>query len=261
MKHLLRSNTSYFIPIQILLTGVVIAAAVYGNFSWHWWLAGLIGYFCTGCLGITVTFHRYLSHKAFKMPKFLEYIFSFFGAMGGTGSSIGWVAVHRQHHAKSDRPGDPHSPRQLGWRVFFPNYNFEWNKWPIRDLIVDKFHLYIHEYYFGIVVLWAAVLSIAFGLEGFIFLFAMPIVLQVWSSVLSNYGNHATWWPFGYRNYNLKDDSVNSLPLALITWGEGWHNNHHRFPRSYTFQRNWWELDPTAWVIDLIRTDRQKTIS
>lgn len=256
-RDLVRSNTQYFIPIQLALTALVLWAAIFGNYAWYWWVAGLVGYFCTGCLGITVTFHRYLSHKSFKLARPLEYLFSFFGAMGGTGSSIGWVAVHRQHHSNSDRPGDPHSPKLYGWKVFFPNYMFKWNKWPIRDLIVDKFHLYLHEYYFAIIALWAAVLTLAFGTEGFIFLFALPIVCQVWSSVLSNYGNHATWWPFGYRNFNLRDDSVNSMPLAMITWGEGWHNNHHRFPGSYTFKQKWWELDPTAWVIDLVRQDRR----
>lgn len=253
LKTLVRSNTNYFIPIQLTLTALVLGAAIFGDFSWHWWVAGVFCYFCTGCLGVTVMFHRYLSHKSYKTSKWIEYLFSFFGAMGGTGSSIGWVAVHRQHHIYSDKPGDPHSPKILGWRVFFPNYMFKWNKWPIRDLIVDKFHLFLHEYYFAIVGAWALLLTLIFGLEGFIFLFAMPIVLQVWFSVISNYGNHAPNWPFGYQNFDTKDLSVNSLPLALITWGEGWHNNHHRYPGSYTFKQKWWELDPTAWVINLIK--------
>ena len=76
---LLRSNTKYFIPLQITLTLVILWALIFGGFSWYWWVFGLIGYFVTGCLGITVTFHRYLSHKSFKISKWLEYIFSFFG--------------------------------------------------------------------------------------------------------------------------------------------------------------------------------------
>jgi len=250
---LLRSNTKYFIPLQITLTLVILWALIFGGFSWYWWVFGLIGYFITGCLGITVTFHRYLSHKSFKISKWLEYIFSFFGAMGGTGSSIGWVAVHRQHHSHSDVEGDPHSPRLNGWKVLFPNYDFKWNKWPIRDLIVDKFHLFLHEYYFGILFSWGVLLSLLFGVEGFIFLFCFPIVCQVWSSVLSNYVNHATWLPFGYKNFDIKDDSVNSLPLALITFGEGWHNNHHKFPGRSSFKHKWWEYDLTGWVIKIIK--------
>lgn len=256
LRNLLRSNTAYFVPIQITLTLLLIGAAVWGDFAWTWWLAGVGMYFLTGCLGVTVTFHRGLTHRSYRTHRFLEYLFSFFGCMGGTGSGIGWVAVHRQHHANSDRPGDPHSPLLSGWRVLFPNYDFKWNKWPIRDLITDPVHLAMHEYYFGLIALWAVFLTLLAGVEGFIFLWAMPIVLQVWSSVISNYGNHSPNWPGSYQNFNTRDRSVNSLPLALITWGEGWHNNHHRFPGSYTFQQRWWELDPTAWVISIIRTDR-----
>jgi len=253
MKNIFRSNTSYFIPIQITLTIVMLLAIILGDFSWKWWVAGIVSYFITGCLGITVTFHRYLTHHSFKMSKSLEYLFSFFGSMGGTGSTIGWVAVHRHHHSHSDTIEDPHSPRHQGWKVLFPNYDFTWNKWAVRDLLVNKFHLFLHQYYFLILAVWASILTTCFGVAGFVFLFSMPIVCQVWSSVLSNYVNHAQWVPFGYRNYNLKDDSVNNALLALITFGEGWHNNHHATPGRASFKRKWWEFDLTGSVINLIK--------
>ena len=123
MRNIFRSNTNYFIPIQITLTIVLLLAIIFGDFSWKWWVAGVVSYFITGCLGITVTFHRYLTHHSFKMSKSLEYLFSFFGSMGGTGSTIGWVAVHRHHHSHSDTIEDPHSPRHQGWKVLFPNYD------------------------------------------------------------------------------------------------------------------------------------------
>jgi fatty-acid desaturase len=173
--------------------------------------------------------------------------------MGGTGSTIGWVAVHRHHHSHSDTIEDPHSPRHQGWKVLFPNYDFTWNKWAVRDLLVNKFHLFLHQYYFLILALWALILTALFGIAGFVFLFSMPIVCQVWSSVLSNYVNHAQWVPFGYRNYNLKDDSVNNALLALITFGEGWHNNHHATPGRASFKRRWWEFDLTGSIINLVK--------
>lgn len=252
------SNTKYFLHLQLLLTVVLLWAAFFGGYDLSWWIYGIIGYFITGCLGVTLTFHRYLSHKSFTMPKWLEYLFSFFGAMGGTGSSVGWVWVHREHHKHSDEEVDPHSPKHHGWKVLFPNYELTGNKYIVRDLITDKFHFILHKYYYLILIGWASLLTLLFGIKGFIFLFAMPVVLQIWVSVLSNYINHSKWFPGGYRNYDIKDDSVNHFLIALISWGEGWHNNHHYNTRSYSFKRKWWEFDLTAFIIDLIRTDRKK---
>lgn len=257
MKNLFVANTRYFTIIQILLTTVLLLAAIFGDYGWKWWLLGLFGYFLTGCLGITMTYHRYLSHRSFKMPKWLEYLFTFFGCVGGTGSSIGWVAIHRQHHKHSDDENDPHSPRHQGLKVLFPSYITDGNKFTVRDLIVDKYHFFLHKYYFLILLGWASLLTLMFGLPGFIFLFSMPIVCQVWVSVLSNYVNHSEWFPGGYKNFDIKDDSINHPLIALISWGEGWHNNHHHNTRSYTFKRKWWEFDLTAFIIDLIRTDKK----
>ena len=90
-----------------------------------WWLASVGMYFITGCLGITITFHRYLTHRSFSMPLWMEKLFTLFGCMGGTGSSIGWVAVHKNHHRYADRPGDPHSPVTQGFSLFYANYDFQ----------------------------------------------------------------------------------------------------------------------------------------
>jgi stearoyl-CoA desaturase (delta-9 desaturase) len=257
MKNLFVANTKYFTTIQILLSIILLSYIIIFDYSWLWLIAGVFGYFLTGCLGITLTFHRYLSHKSFKMPRWLEYLFTFFGCMGGTGSSIGWVAIHRQHHKHSDNENDPHSPRHQGWKVLFPSYITNGNKFTIRDLITNKYHFFLHKYYFLILISWGLLLSLFFGLPGFIFLFCMPIVCQVWVSVLSNYVNHSEWFPGGYKNFNIKDDSINHFLIALISWGEGWHNNHHNNTRNYTFKEKWWEFDLTAFIIDLIRTDKK----
>lgn len=259
-KNLFVANTKYFTTIQILLSVVLLFYIVIFDYSWIWLIAGFFGYFLTGCLGITLTFHRYLSHKSFKLSKFLERVFTFLGAMGGTGSSIGWVSIHREHHKHSDKEEDPHSPKYQGWKILFPSYIHNGNKFTVRDLIIDPYHFFIHKYYFLILIIWASFLSFIFGIKGFIFLFCMPIVCQVWVSVLSNYVNHSKWFPGGYKNFDIKDDSVNNPFIALISWGEGWHNNHHHNTRNYTFKKKWWELDITGYIIDLIRLDK-KTIN
>lgn len=254
LKKLTRTNTALFPYIYFAALVTAISTAIFGNFAWYWWVLSIGVYFLTGCLGITVTFHRYLTHRTFKMPKFLEYLFSWFGAIGGTGSAIGWVAVHQVHHHNSDLEKDPHSPHIYGWKLFVANYPFDMNTWSVRKLIVDPFHRFVHEYYNLLLVLWGLLLM-AIDIKFLLFGFIVPIVLQITISNLSNYWNH---YPHatGYQNFDTGDYSTNSWWLALLAWGEGWHNNHHAKPWSYTFKEKWWEFDPSAWVINLIRTDK-----
>lgn len=148
------SNVSS-IKIYQILTTIVTACLVFNNFEIEWWALSIFVYFCTGCLGITITYHRYLAHKAFKMPKVFEYLFSIFGAFGGTGSTIGWLAVHNVHHKFSDLDKDPHSPHLLGLRLLLTNYNYKFNPRDAKPLLRDKFHIFLHQYYNLILLIWA----------------------------------------------------------------------------------------------------------
>lgn len=251
LKNLTRSNSSFFVPFQIALTTIFISHLFMANYPSNWIFGTLVMYFFTGCLGITLTFHRYLSHNSFKMHPALEYLFTFFGSVGGTGSSIGWVGVHQQHHLHSDQHGDPHSPKLYGWRIFFPSYTFVINKWRMRRLVTNRFHIFIHEYYLAVLIAWGLLIYAVSGLNGLVFLFVGPIVMQIWISVLSNFANHQE--SIGYRNFDTKEDSNNCWWLALLTWGEGWHNNHHRHPHRSTFAVKWWEIDVTGLVVSLVR--------
>jgi stearoyl-CoA desaturase (delta-9 desaturase) len=174
----------------------------------------------------------------------LEYLFSFFGAVGGTGSTIGWLAVHNKHHKFSDKCEDPHSPHSLGTKLLLTNYNYQFNPLDARALLRDKFHIFLHQYYTAILFTWALILLLI-DIKVFLFVFIVPIFLQIWASNISNYFNHMS----GYSNYETDDNSKNTWWVSLITWGEGWHNNHHAEPWTYTFQRRWWEIDISAYVI------------
>lgn len=247
------SNSKGIFFLNAISTAVFLYA-VSRPYAANWWLFSLGVFFLTGCLGVTVTFHRYFSHKSFKMSKVLEYLFSFFGAMGGTGSLIGWVALHRTHHMHSDRPGDPHSPSNGKLKVLLSQYNFVLNKWLVRDLISNRFHRALHMYYHLIILVWA-MLWASLGLEWFIFVVAIPVFLQTWVSTLSNVFNH---W-LGYRNFETAEKSTNNAFVALISWGEGWHNNHHKNPSNWNFKVKWWELDISALVIRLIKTNSRQS--
>lgn len=240
---------------QVVFTIVTIAALFMG-YGWEYWLASVGVYFLTGCLGVTVTYHRFLSHRSFSMPKWLEYPFSLLAALGGTGSSIGWVLIHKLHHKYSDRDGDPHSPHN-GYKTLFSLYTYKINLYSARNLLKSKFHLFLHQYYYLILLAWALFL-LAFGVDVLLFGFIVPVAIQIWTSNISNYGNHM----WGYRNFKTNENSRNTWWIAAITWGEGWHNNHHARPGSYTFKLKWWEFDVSGAVIYIIAllTGRRHTL-
>lgn len=247
LQFLFASNTKGIFFLQIMSTLVFLYYLIFVDSEWYWWASSLFVYFLTGALGITITFHRYLAHKSFAMPKILEYLFSFFGAMGGTGSSIGWMAVHKAHHKYSDTEKDPHNPHLIGLKLLISSYNYTFNFWDAKTLLNNKFHLVLHRFYYLIMIIWATFLMVL-DLNFLVFLFCIPIFFQIWASNISNYANHM----FGYQNYSTTDHSKNTWWVSLITWGEGWHNNHHAEPWTYTFQRKWWEFDISGYVIYII---------
>jgi fatty-acid desaturase len=243
----LTASSSEGVAIVQLLSTLGLIFSVFAYTGSAFWLLSLFIYFCTGCLGITVTFHRFLSHRSFSMPTALEKVFSFFGSMGGTGSALGWVALHRAHHQHSDQEQDPHSPANGALALFLSRYRFQLNKWVVRDMIADPFHRFMHMYYHLILLGWS-VIWLCLDFKLFLFVVAVPMAIQIWVSILSNCFNHL----LGYRNFETNEKSTNNIFIALISWGEGWHNNHHRYPRRWNFQVKWWELDISSWVIRLI---------
>lgn len=246
-RSLTTSNSAVFPYFQAIGAACILLALFAGQ-SWRWWAVSGFVYFLMSCLGLTVTYHRFLTHRAFKMSKWKEYLFCCFGALGCTGSPIGWIGVHRMHHARADQPGDPHSPRLRGMEILAGRLDLSFNKWTVRRIFQERFHRWLHEYYF----LWLlACVLLLLAINPFALLFGMlvPAGLLLNVSSLSNYLNHK----IGYRNFDTDDDSSNNVLISLLAWGEGWHNNHHRNPQAWNLRIRWWELDPTAWVIRLVR--------
>lgn len=238
----------------IALTNLCLAIVgmyVYGV-SLVW--ASFLMYFVFACLGITVTFHRYLCHKSYNLNPFLEKLFSIFGCLSGTGSSIAWVATHFNHHRYSDKPLDPHSPKYTGWRMFTLDYIKQDNvRNYMKDLLRDPFHQFLHRYYLLINILFA-VLLLSISFEVLIFFYCLPATIVVIMSNVVNYVGHNYNLPGSFRSYNLKDESSNNPWFSLITFGEAMHNNHHRYPKSPSTGTKWYHFDISGWVIKLIRT-------
>ena len=256
MTNFLSSSTrgaQIFLLFNIALT--VIGLSVY-TVSWSTLGLVILGYFIYGCLGVVVTFHRLLTHGSYEVNPAISKLFSIFGCLGGTGSSLAWVAIHINHHLKSDKINDPHSPLYKGWKIFFLDYQGEVDKdtkWRMKRLVTDKFHQFLHRYYFLVIVAWDILLFAIGGLYLVIFFHFAPAALTAIMSNVVNYIGHKPTWVGAYRRYKLSDQSTNNWLWAIPAWGETWHNNHHRHPRNFSCGEKWWEIDISALVIRLIK--------
>lgn len=249
LKSLWYPREWFFIMMQLLALSAFVWAII-NPASISYWLLSLLGYFLITCLGITVTFHRLLTHRSYKLAKPLIYLFSFFGNIGCTGSSVGWVFVHRTHHAYADKPGDPHSPVTLGAvGAIIGNYGGPFNKWSVKDLINDPVQRFMHEYYIAIVLSLLVLLAIINPLLA-VYLFLIPVFFNTIASRFSNWIDHNP--KFGTRPVNTKDASHNVWWWSFLTFGEGWHNNHHAKPGEYRIGSEWWQFDPGKYVINTL---------
>lgn len=238
------NNPTTLLVFNLLIFATLILAPIFCDLNWEFLVGSLFVYFLNICCGVSTTYHRALTHLAFKMPKWLERTFATFACLAGTGSPIMWVMTHRQHHRFADKEGDPHPPSGV-WKTIFGVYPRVTSH--IRDIVRDKYYTFWHRHYFGLVILWGAFLAL-FGMNAFFFLFVVPITASITVS------NALNWWGhkesmISYRNYDLRDYSQNNWPMAFFAFGEGWHNNHHRHPGSAQFGIKKWEIDVSYLVI------------
>ena len=233
-------------------------------FRWSALVLTMALYWLTGSIGVCLGYHRLLTHGAFQTYKPIRWLIALIGGLSGEGSAIDWVANHRKHHAHSDHDGDPHSPRDgawwahmfwLGWTIHGHEYEPHIRRWA-PDLAKDAAMRLLGAWFIPIHVLsGVALLGAGYWLGGF----PLAWSFLVWGLfVRLVFVLHATWLVnsaahmWGYRNYETTDESRNNWLVALITFGEGWHNNHHAFPRMARQGHKWWELDPTFGVIRLM---------
>jgi len=255
MKYLASSTHGAQVLLVVSLLATISGIYLYG-LSFHTIMLVILGYFLYGCLGVVVTYHRLLTHNSYKTSPLLVKILSAFGCMAGTGSPIAWVAIHINHHLKSDKEGDPHSPWNKGYKIFSLDYEKEVNtdtRWRMRSLITDKYQQFLHRYYFAIIAMYGLFLYMIGGYYLLVFLLLAPSLVTGIMSNIVNYAGHMPHWWGSYRTFNLNDKSSNNWIWAIPSWGEAWHNNHHRFPRNAYFGQKWYEIDISGLVIKLIK--------
>jgi len=220
-------------------------------FSWKALaLAVLMHYVAVG-LGISMGYHRLHTHRSYKLPVPLEYFLAFCGTLSLEGGPIFWVATHRVHHQFSDRPGDPHSPREGAWWAHIvwlltgetKHNNTRMMAKYAPDLAKDRFYVMLNNYHWVPSVLLGVVLFMLGGWSFFLWGTFARIVFGLHATWLVNSATHM----WGSRRFNTRDDSRNNWWVALLTFGEGWHNNHHAHPTSARHGLTWYELD-ISWI-------------
>ena len=227
------------------------ALAAFFFFSWRNLAVALFLLWMATGLGISMGYHRLHTHRSYKVPRWLEYFFAVCGALTLEGGPIFWVATHRIHHQKSDQAGDPHSPRDGAWWAHCgwiligesKHSNTRLMAKYAPDLAKHRFYVWLNNYHWLPMVVLTGALYLLGGL---------PLVL--WGVCLRVvFGLHATWLVnsathlWGSRRFSTSDDSRNNWWVALITFGEGWHNNHHAHPSSARHGLAWYELD-VSWI-------------
>jgi fatty-acid desaturase len=254
----------------------VAALGAFFFFSWTRLAVSAILYILAINVGIGMCYHRLLTHRGYHVPKWLEYAMTVCATLSLEGGPIFWVGTHRVHHQLSDQEGDPHTPHEggwwahVGWLLFGQSLHAQTEALGrySPDLRKDKFHVWISKYHWLPIVLSGVVLLAGGWYFGG---WVNGIAMVLWGVGLRiTLGLHATWLVnsathmWGSRRFETKDDSRNSWWVALLTGGEGWHNNHHAHPVSARHGLRWYEVDPNfygIWILSKLGLARKVKVA
>lgn len=243
--------------LTIIVVCHLLIIPAFFMFSWQNLAVMLIGNWIVGSLGVGLGYHRLLTHRSFKAPKWLEYTLTIFASMSLQNEAYKWVATHRLHHQFTETEKDPHSTRDgfwwahMGWimRGTAQDHDEATFKKYVPDLLKDKGQVLIARFFYLPIIISAFLL---FALGGWGMVFWGVFVRLV-------FGWHTTWFVnslahlFGKRPNQTNDDSTNNWFVAILTFGEGWHNNHHAFPTSARHGLKWYQFDMNWLTIQLFK--------
>ena len=269
-----RIRWDYLLPLAII-HGLALFVVVPWLFSWTGLICFQIGITVFGQLGVPIGYHRLLTHRSFRVPKWLERTFVTIAMCCAQNTPARWVSWHRMHHQHADEPGDPHSPlvtffwAHTGWLVTDDHDTHSaasYYKYA-RDILEDPYYFYLEKnrvlansiYLLHALLFFLAGVGCGWVWGGPLAGLQFGLSLLVWGVLARTvWVWHITWAVnslshlFGYRNYETRDDSRNNWFVAILTGGEGWHNNHHQDPTSATVQHRWWEIDLNYYIIKLL---------
>ncbi len=245
-----KSTIGWFIFLHL---GALLAF-IPSTFSWS--AVGLFAfmYWLTASVGVCLGFHRYLTHRSMKMPRWLNYFVVFCGTLACQNGPLKWAAQHRMHHQGSDTPIDPHNASQgfwwshIGW-MCYDRYRFD-NKARLRkytkDINGDKFYQFLEKYFIHIQIALGILFYLIGGISWVVWGIFVRLVVVYHATWLVNSACHK----WRYRNFEIKDDlSTCCWWVAILSFGEGWHNNHHYYSKSAKAGLKWYELDLTYFLV------------
>lgn len=253
--------------VVVIGIGFMHIAALLAFMPEYFTISGLLVFlfmsWLTGGVGITLCYHRLLTHRSFKTPKWFEYILTMCGCLAWQGGPVQWVGVHRIHHKFSDEEEDPHSPKHgfswghMLWCMHKEGENRMKGVDAAKDLLRDPVLRFLNTWF--PLVQFALIPVIFYG--GYLFegTFNGGMSWVVWGVfVRIVFVYHGTWFvnsaahTWGYRNFETNEHSTNLWWVALMSYGEGWHNNHHAFQRSAAHGLRWFEIDITYMLIRIL---------
>ncbi|KAK9069792.1 hypothetical protein SSX86_010188 [Deinandra increscens subsp. villosa] len=246
------------IDIKVGLTIVSVhLLALFAPFTFTWGAlcAAIVTSVSFGLFGITLSYHRNLAHRSLKLPKWLEYTFAYIGVLSMQRDPIFWVSIHRYHHQYVDSEKDPHSPTfgfwfsHMGW-IFDNGYIFEkyQERKNVEDLKNQVFYRFIKKTYPLHTIAFAAIVYSVGGFSYLVWVVGVTNTCVLHLTFLVNSACHI----WGTQVWKTGDLSKNNWWVAIFTFGEGWHNNHHAFENSARHGLEWWQIDVGWYVIKFL---------
>lgn len=259
-----RDNVDWIVTIFIGAMHVGCLAAPF-FFSWSALGVCIFLHWLTCSIGVCLGYHRYLSHRSMKLRRPADFFVMLCGVLSGEGSPLTWAATHRMHHQLSDQKGDPHSPNDGKWWSHMlwlvPAAPKRYSEVLLRRYVPELLEKPVLRFFERTYPWWLLISGLSLmGIGALISGWYGAISMLVWGMcVRMTLAYHTTWlinsathlW--GYRNYETRDMSRNLWWVAILAYGEGWHNNHHAHPRLAPAGHRWWEVDITWWSIKLLR--------
>jgi stearoyl-CoA desaturase (delta-9 desaturase) len=239
--------------LYMLLFLVMHAGTLAAPFFFTWEALGVfLALYCIKMLGITLSYHRQLSHQGFKSPKWVEYLWAYFGMLALQGHPIKWVLWHRQHHACCDKESDVHSPldgfwwSHMGWELQTKDRWVPHLRRTVKDLESQWFYRHVAKWYHVYAILIPIAVLAKLGGWPFVFWGFFARVVTGWHITGAVNSVCHVW---GFQDWKTNDLSMNNWLVAFLAMGEGWHNNHHAFEQSVRHGLKWWQIDVTWYII------------
>jgi stearoyl-CoA desaturase (delta-9 desaturase) len=233
--------------IPLILVHLLPLLAFYTGTKWQDWVVCVALYWIR-MFGVTGVYHRYFSHRTYKTSRVFQFVLAFLAMSSSQKGVLWWAARHRTHHKLSDQDGDPHDSRRgfwyshIGW-LYDRNEATDFGK--VRDLARYPELLFLNKFWLIPPVTLGFAVWLLFGWSGLLIGFFLSTAVLWHGTFTINSLSHM----LGSQRYDAKDDSTNNWVLAVITMGEGWHNNHHHFMGSTRQGFFWWEIDATYYVL------------